>query len=139
MAAFTKRILLVAAVMTAAAIPKISRGDSSPATQPDQKTGTFEITFTDRSPLSERSKLWDRLADKDVGPEYDLQSQPFMVYVPGDLSQEKPLGLGVYMSYDAARQTPATLQPILDKRRLIFIVAEKGNLSLLEETGLSID
>jgi len=139
MPGFAKRILLVAAAMTAAAISKISRGDSSPATQPDQKTGAFAITFTDRSPLSERSKLWDRLADKDVGPEYNLQNQPFMIYVPNDFSQDKPLGLVVYMSYDPARQTPATLQPIFDNRRLIFIVAEKGNLSLLEETGLSID
>ncbi|MGD0464834.1 MAG: hypothetical protein ABSB74_20305 [Tepidisphaeraceae bacterium] len=132
--------MLLAAIMgTIVAGSGISVGDSSPSTQPVEKTGAFEITFSQRSPLSERSKLMDRLAEKDIGPEFDLNKQPFAIYVPSDFGQNKPLGLVVYMSNQAAAQTPPTLQPILEKRRLIFIVAEKPNLSLGEETGLSID
>jgi hypothetical protein len=112
---------------------------TSPSTQPIARTGDFEITFTDRSPLSVKAKLMDRLADKDIGPDYDLSEQPFVIYVPPDYSADKPVGVVVYMSQDGANLTPATLQPVLNKRHLIFIMARKSNLSLCEETGLSID
>jgi hypothetical protein len=139
MSTLVKYILLVAVIGEIGTHRGVALGDILPATQPSEKTGAFEITFTDRSPLSQRSKLWDRLADKDVGPEYDLEKQSFVIYVPRDFSKDKPLGLVVYLSNDAASQTPVTLQPLLEKRRLIFIMAEKANLSLYEETGLSID
>ena len=89
--------------------------------------------------MSARAKLIDRLAEKDIGSEYDLSQQPFAVYVPADYSSDKPLGVVVYMSNDGAAQTPTTLQPVLDKRHLIFIMAKTSNLSLGEETGLAID
>ena len=109
------------------------------STQPAPQTGAFEITFTNRCPQSARAKLIDRLAEKDIGPEYDLSKQPFVVYVPPDYSSDKPVGIVVYMTSDGATQTPATLQPVLDKRHLIFIMARMPNLTLGEETGLSID
>ena len=112
---------------------------TSSSTQPIARTGDFEITFTDRSPLTAKAKLMDRLADKDIGPDYDLGEQPFVIYVPPDYSADKPAGIVVYMSEDGANGTPATLQTVLNKRNLIFIMARKPNLSLCEETGLSID
>src|SRR5208282_2248674 len=112
---------------------------AEPSTQPAAQTGAFEIAFTNRSPMSARAKLVDRLAEKDIGPEYDLSHQPFVVYVPADYSGDKPLGVVVFMSKDGPTQTPITLQPVLDKRHLIFIMAKTSNLSLGEETGLAID
>ncbi len=112
--------------------------DQTPSTQPAAQTGAFEITFTDRSPLSSHEKLMTRLADKDIGPEYDLSKQQFVIYVP-QTAPNQLLGIVLYMSNDGASQTPPTLRPILDKRHLIFIMAKKSNLSIGEETGLSID
>jgi len=111
-----------------------------PSTQPTApQTGEFETTFTDRSPLSARPKLMDRLAEKDIGPEYVLTEQPFMVYVPENYSPDKPVGIVVYMNSDGATAAPATIESLLQRRHLIFIIAKKGSLSLGEETGLSID
>jgi hypothetical protein len=110
-----------------------------PATQPAPQTGAFKITFTHRSPQSARPKLIDRLAEKDIGPEYDFSDQPFFIYVPTDYSPDKPPGIVVYMTGDGATKAPSTIQPILNTRHLIFIIAKKPQLSLGEETGLSID
>src|ERR1700683_3644784 len=98
---------------------------AEPATQPAPQTGAFETTFTHRSPQSGRPELIDRLAEKDIGPEYDLSQQPFFIYVPPDYSPDKPLGIVVYMTGDGATKAPSTIQPILNTRHLIFIMAKK--------------
>lgn len=112
---------------------------AEPSTQPVAQTGAFEITFTNRSPQSAREKLLGRFGDPGIGPDYDLSHQPFLVYVPADFSSDKPLGIVVYTTADGATQTPETLQPVLDKRHLIFIIAKSSQLSVGAEAGLSID
>lgn len=45
------------------------------------KTGQFEIAFVERSPLSAKKELPNRLGKKDPGKDYDLSAEPFRLVV----------------------------------------------------------
>ena len=114
--------------------------DAGPSTQPTVgRIGEYEVYFNDRSPGNTYAHVNARLADTDNGPDYNLVTKPFMVYVPGDYTKSTPMGIVLYASKEAGDVTPPTLHRVCDKRHLIFIVAKSPNLTLAEELGLSID
>ena len=114
--------ILGAAILLSAGL---CRGDTSPATQPagGPKTGDFDIVFTQRSPLSARAELAQRLnlKESDMGDDYDLSKRPFKIYVPSNYDPSAPVGIFVYLGYKDSIATPPQWHALLDKSHLIFI------------------
>ena len=102
------------------------------------KPGASTVTFTQRSPLSDYSKLLDRLntPSKDQGPDYQLDQQPFYAYVPPDDGSGKPLGLMVCV--DGGRNMQE-LYPVCNAHRLIFVTPFNGGLPDTVTLGLALD
>jgi hypothetical protein len=100
-------------------------GDDTPASQPSApaKTGKFDVTFTERSPLSRRPELARRLnlQEAGMGDDYDLAHQPFKVFVPTNYDPKVACGVIVYLGYKDTAETPAAWEPVLEKSHLIFI------------------
>jgi hypothetical protein len=113
---------------------------TQPTTMP-AKTGDFEITFNQRSPLSDYSKLVERLGTtKDVaGPDYDLNEQPFAVYVPAAYDGSAPYGLLVQNFQDGSNGIAEPTFPLLDAHHLIAIATERDHLPLATNLGLCLD
>lgn len=113
--------------------PRFSRAAAEPATQPagPAKTGAFDITFTERSPLSSPEALAKRLSlkPKDVADDYDISKRPFRIYVPANYDAATPCGIFVYLGYKDSVATPPLWKPFLDQSHLIFItsVCHTGN------------
>jgi hypothetical protein len=135
---FANSIYWALATFALASFSTRCRADN-PATGPTPLAGEFKITFDDRSPLSAFDKLAVRLNQHDIGSDYDLRDEPFVGFVPTSVSADQPLGIVVFMSQDGANGPPQALEPVLEKRHLIFIMARNANLALGEETGLAID
>jgi hypothetical protein len=102
------------------------------------KQGESTVVFTQRSPLSEYSKLLDRLntPTKDNGPDYELAKHSFNVYVPRDDPVGKPPGLMVCVD---ATGFMRGLYPVWEAHHLIFISPENGNLPDTITLGLTLD
>jgi len=120
-------------------------GDESPATtQPatlPAKTGAFEITFSQRSPLSEYSKLLERTgASKDeLGPDYNLADEPFAAYVPPDYDGKTPFGIVVQSFQDGSPDIYEPCRPVLDEHHLIMIATKRDHLPFGANTGVCLD
>jgi hypothetical protein len=138
----------IAMLLVGAALPNFCRADS--ATQPTGpiKTGEFQCTFTDRSPLSAPGKIAARLKldEKDLGDDYDLSQRPFWVYVPSNYDAATAYGIVVYLGYKDSVSTPALWQPVADKTHLILItpVCHSGPnypppVPAWQTTGLALD
>ena len=122
-------------------------GQNDPATQPPA-TGELDLTFTQRSPLSDPKELARRLHLKpaDVKEDYDLSQRPFKAYVPKNFDAAVPVGIFVYLGYKDTVATPPLWEPVLDKSHLIFIspVCHSGQayppaVPLWQTMGLAID
>ncbi len=111
---------------------------TQPTTLPAQ-TGVFDVTLTERSPLSEYAKLQQRFgADKnELGPDYNLADQPLSVYVPSDAS--KPYGLVVLSIQDGDPVVFDQWRPILDKHHLIMVGTKRDHLPLATNAGVCLD
>jgi hypothetical protein len=138
MRAAIKTLMILFALATAT-----RAADEPAATQPSTppRTGEFQIAFTQRSPLSDHRKLAARLSMREtaIGPDYDLATQPFEVYVPPDYDPATPQGIIVFLSIEPVASTPVVLHPNFDKDHFIFIVARNGHLAVGEQTGLALD
>src|SRR4051794_19111435 len=102
------------------------------------QTGEFQITFTERNPLSEKKDLLNRLGHKNAD-DYDLSNQPFLVYVPTDYDASKSYGIIVWINHKDVTQTPPKWKPVLDKSRLIFIVTTSAAQEDWVRCGLALD
>lgn len=122
----------------------------TPATQPagSAKTGQFDLTFTQRSPLRPPKELADRLNLKpsEMGDDYDLSKCTFKTYVPANYDPSVPLGIFVYLGYKPSPSIPPLWPPILDKTHLIFItpVWHSGRMyppaiPLWQSVGVALD
>src|SRR5581483_8134450 len=123
--------LMAFAIMLALA--PMARGDATP------QTGSFEATFTERSPLSEIKSLARRLAVKDKVTDYDLSKETFLIYVPEQYDPAKPIGLIVLANYKKTDALPA--KPILEQladANTALIVA-KDFPAWWERAGLALD
>jgi len=125
-------------------------GNDPAATRPAEKvrTGAFDVTFTQRSPLSGEAELARRLNLKPaaMGKDYDLSAQPYKIYVPTNYDPATPCGLIVYLGYKDSVSTPLTWNDLLNKHHLIFItpVCHSGNqypnpVPRWESVGLALD
>src|SRR4051794_27648631 len=88
-------------------IAALSIGTSADA----PKTGDFETTFTQRSPLSEKKELLNRLAHKNAD-DYDLASLPFLVYVPTDYDAANAYGVIAWINHKDVSETPPKWKPV---------------------------
>jgi hypothetical protein len=118
----------------------VSAPADGPTTQP-ARTGQFEITFDQRSPQSEYSKILERLGTTkdEAGPDYELKDQPFIVYVPPDYDGSKPFGLMVWSFQDGCSGIYDSAIPLLNSHHLIVIATEKSHPQLAANTGLCLD
>jgi hypothetical protein len=91
---------------------------------PPLKTGSFEATFTTRSPLSEMKALTTRLAYSGDTTDYDLSSETFYVYVPEKYNPKKPMGLLVLANYKPTDSLPDAVLPQLADANMAMIVAK---------------
>ena len=91
---------------------------------PPIKTGSFETTFTTRSPLSGMKALTLRLAYAGDTTDYDLGNETFFVYVPEKYNPKKPMGLLVLANYKPTESLPAPVLPQLAEANMAMIVAK---------------
>src|SRR5207248_1200260 len=70
------------------------------------KTGAFEATFSERSPLSDVKVLPRRLGYEGKATDYELGKQTFLVYVPEKYEAGKPMGLLVFVNFGPAEGFP---------------------------------
>ncbi len=119
----------------------------TPTTAP-AKTGDLDLTFTERSPLSDPKDLARRLNLKpaDVANDYDLSSKPYKAFIPPHYDPAVPYGILVYLGYKDSTGTPKDWRPFLEKSHLIFItpVSHTGShyepsIPIWQTLGLAFD
>jgi hypothetical protein len=111
----------------------------------DVKTGGFETTFTERSPLSEIKSLTKRL--KVLNPsekaenlqDYDLSKQGWWVYVPEKYDPAKPMGLMVLALYKHADSLPPAILPQLADANMALVVPKEYLDTWWKRAGLMLD
>ena len=91
---------------------------------PPTKTGSFETTFTARSPFSEMKALARRLAFAGETTDYDLGNETFLVYVPEKYNPKMPMGLLVLANYKPTDSLPEPVLPQLADANMAMIVAK---------------
>jgi hypothetical protein len=111
----------------------------------DAKTGSFETTFTERSPQSELKSLVARL--KVLGPgekieqlqDYDLSKEGFWVYVPEKYNPAQPMGLLVLALYKGADVLPEAVLPQLAEVNVALVVPKQYLDTWWKRAGLTLD
>ncbi len=125
-------------------------GADVPSTRPGgaARTGDFDLTFAQRSPLSSREELSKRFNFQlaDMGDDYDLSKCVFKTYVPTNYDSSVPVGIFVYLGYKGSVATPPLWHAVLDKYHLIFIspawhsgTMYPPSVPLWESAGLALD
>jgi hypothetical protein len=109
------------------------------AADPAPKTGTFETTFTTRSPLSEMKSLCKRLGYPAPTADYDLSKEPFFVHVPETYDPQKPAGLLVICNYKKSVSLPTPVLPQLDEANLIVVTAQNYPDESWQRGGTALD
>jgi hypothetical protein len=104
----------------------------------DDDTNRSEVTFTQRSPLTNPKELAQRLSQKKLDNDYDLSKEPFLRYVPETYNPAKPMGLIVLINYKETSALPDVL-PILAERNLAFVAAENDGQPWAAKCGLAVD
>jgi hypothetical protein len=109
------------------------------------KTGLFELSFTQRSPLSDLKTLTRRfkLVAKPGTPlaDYDLSQEHYLVYVPAsyDPAQPKPLGLIVLANYKHSDEFPKAIVPELDAANVAMIIPKEYLDCWYQRAGVDLD
>lgn len=126
-----------------------SAADAAPTTRPaSPQTGEFELTFSERSPLSELAVVTHRmgwslesLKATHAPLSYDLASERFQVYVPSDYTGNEPYGLFVWINAAPDGRVRGDWHDVLDKHKLIAIGADNSgnNREVWSRMGLAID
>lgn len=117
---------------------------AQPTTEPAiVKTGTFEQTFTESSPLSAIELQNQRYRIPiDPSQRYTLAKHAFEVYVPEDYDPAgKPFGVMVWISAGERGNLPRSISSVLDGHHLIGISPSgAGNdVGLAVRVGLALD
>jgi hypothetical protein len=111
----------------------------------DPKTGGFEATFTERSPLSEIKSLTKRLKVLKPGEkveslqDYDLSKVGWWVYVPEKYDPAKPMGLIVLALYKPAEMLPAPVLPQLADANVALAVPKDFLDAWWKRGGIMLD
>jgi hypothetical protein len=131
----------ITAVLLLSIISAAKAADMTAPTTAPVQTGEFTVTFTERSPLSEYSRLLDRLGTTkdEAGPDYDLKDQPFVVYVPPDYDGSTPFGLMVQSFQDGSQEIYKPTYPVLNAHHLIVIATKNNHLPLATNLGVCLD
>jgi hypothetical protein len=108
------------------------------------KTGQFELTISERTPLSAPAEIAKRLHVKpeQLGVDYDLSKETFDVYVPPKPGDDGKYGLMPVIHFEDGHGFPPTAWlPLLDKYHLIWIGPANGSeeRSSLERIGSTLD
>jgi tetratricopeptide (TPR) repeat protein len=92
------------------------------------KTGSFQVTLTERSPLSQTKDVSARLRIKplDAGADYDLSKELFDLIVPKDPAEDGKYGVLVSLNFKEYGFPAEAWPPILAKHHLIWIGAENN-------------
>ena len=127
-----------------ALVTSIARGDEGPDAKP--KTGSFTLTFTDRSDQATNAFIATRMGWKISEEEakkldYNLADESFEVYVPQDYTDEKPFGLLVFVNPHPSGRPMQNYLPLLDKHHLIYVGPNKAGNDRVTgpRMGLAID
>ena len=96
--------------------------------------GHFQLTFTERSPLSTNKEIcarmgWSLLEEEAAKVDYNLAQESFEVYVPPTYTGEKPFGLLVFVSPGGGGSLKGNKwQSVIDAHELIWVGPNKvGN------------
>ncbi len=114
---------------TAATLAQPAGGPPLALTDVPGKTGEFQLTLTERSPLSSPVEIAKRLHKKteELGSDYDLSTQIFEAYVPPQSGEDGKYGLLVGVVFaDNHGFAPAAWRPVLDQHHLIWIAPIHG-------------
>jgi hypothetical protein len=112
--------------------------DDAPPAAPPQ-TGPFEITFTQRSPLSDIKELTRRLGLEKPGEDYDLSKHPFLVFVPPNYDPAKPMGLLVLALYKSGDPLPEPVFSQLTDANIALVVLKTYVSPWWHRAGLNLD
>lgn len=137
-------IARVGIMVAFALVGSVARGDEGTDAKP--KTGSFTLTFTDRSEQATNAFIATRMGWKISDEEakkldYNLADESFEVYVPSDYTDEKPFGLLVFVMPSGRGGLPENYRALLDKYHLIYVGPNKaGNDRVVgPRMGLAID
>ena len=104
-------------------------------------TGRFQVTMTERSPLSNPAEIVKRFAKKPAttDPDYDLSKEIFEAFVPKSPGDDGKYGLMVPMPLPAHGFPPAAWLEVLEKHHLIWLGDQNGGPSQTASIGLALD
>lgn len=152
--------LVVSVITLAGAAPDgggqgaIFRTDSDPEpanTEPEggvARTGSFQLTFTERSPLSDlkvivRRMGWvtEQIESYKAPLSYNIGQETFEAYVPESYTGKEPYGLLVWINPGPNGRVPERYLDVLDEHKLIAVGANNsGNhREVWSRMGLAID
>lgn len=102
------------------------------------RTGTFELTISERSPLSSSEEMHQRIGRGD--PDYDVAAEPYDVYVPASYDGTVAYGLIAYINSGQGGHAPQ-YRPVCDARRLIWVghTRVQNERATAHRMGLTID
>lgn len=110
--------------------------------QDEAQTGHFQATFEERSPLSEKDKLGERIGlPPEQRKDYELSALKFDLYVPKDYKPDAGYGLIVYLaSRETARPYP-DWDKALDKQKLLWVgvPAFDQEAGIVQHLGSALD
>ncbi len=113
-------------------VPSPQRSTNSTREKQIQRTGAFQTTFKEHSPLSSLGELARRMNVKlkrgeNPGHQYDLAKESFYVYVPETYQPHTQFGLIVWISpgNDGAIH-PAGWRELMDQYHLIWVGADNS-------------
>jgi hypothetical protein len=110
------------------------------ASAADVKPGPVELTFAERSPLTDPKSLATRLklpATDTV--DYDLTTEHFHVYIPKGADAAKPMGLIVLACYKEAEGLPRDIFPELDAANCALVVPKEFLDKWYNRAGVCLD
>ena len=114
--------------------------DAATAAGPVQ-TGSFQLTFDERSPLSAAEEIGRRMGWNVKDRDYDLADETFEVYVPASYTGQEPYGLLVWVCPGPGGQLFDRWREVIDKHKLIWVGPNNvgNNRNPVCRLGLAID
>lgn len=105
------------------------------------KSGEYETTLKDRSPLSAPAEIARRFGApaSETSSDYDLAQMPVTFYVPAAYKAAAPAGLLVFLNNQGTDAFPAALKPIIDEKNLIGVSIKNPALAPWQKAGLLLD
>ena len=104
-------------------------------------TGRFQLTMTERSPLSNPSEILKRFTKKPTSadPDYDLSKEIFETFVPKTPGDDGKYGLMVPVPFPGHGFPPNEWVDVLEKHHLIWLGDQNGGTTPTASIGLALD